>query len=124
MSVTTSLVKQLLDDQSNKMLGSGAGTANGDADVSRVSRSEIKAAAKEGTLEALAEYEHEGDAASDADLRIGRAETEATDRSTVETTSQSSRRGPSLTKTLLLALAVLYLARRRRRRRGGQSTST
>jgi hypothetical protein len=96
MSATTALVKQLVSEQS------AANTSNStDAGASGPSLSEIKAAAKEGTTEALAEYERPAD---DADATT--ADTEGTE--------SGSRGGSSLKRGVLLGLVAVYLLRRRR----------
>jgi hypothetical protein len=98
MSATTSLVKQLVSERS------AANTSNGTADASgSPSLSEIKAAAKEGTAEALAEYDRSAD---EADTDVTTAENERPD--------SGSGGGSSLKRGALLVLVAVYLLRRRR----------
>jgi cobalamin biosynthesis Mg chelatase CobN len=106
MSATTSLVKQLLNDQSTSDLGI-------EADSTGLSRSEIKDAVKEGVHEALAE--HQGFDSSES------VET-STDEFEADTESQSSGSGLSLTKVLVLGLLLVLLAKKRRS--GGTSNTT
>jgi hypothetical protein len=106
MSVATSLAKQLVREQSTTTTGN-------DVQSDSPSLSEIKAAAKEGAAEALAEY-HQTE-----------PETEPVDTSVVdvtETADSTSRGGSSLKKAFILGLAAAYLLRRRRS--GSQSSRT
>ena len=98
MSATTSLVKHLMSEQS------AANTSNGtDATSGGPSLSEIKAAAKEGTAEALAEYDRSTD---ETDTDVTTAENEGTD--------DGPQGGSSLKRGALLVLVAVYLLRRRR----------
>jgi hypothetical protein len=105
MSTSTSLVKQLLSEQSKA--NSQSPTGQNEAAAS-LSYDDVKAAAKEGTAEALSEHSQSAqddetepalDAASDGDQSSG---------------------GRSLRRVLLLVLVVAYYLQRRRGR--GQST--
>ncbi|MFC6940515.1 hypothetical protein ACFQE8_11165 [Salinirubellus sp. GCM10025818] len=104
MSSTTSLVKELLDQKSTlKGRRSGAGTG----DDSRVTKSDVEQAVREGVSEALAEHErtyHE------------EAVDEPTDDDLEE--DQSSGGGSSKKGLLLLIVIVAYLVRRRRSQDG------
>jgi hypothetical protein len=98
MSATTSLVKQLVGEQP-----AANTTNNSDATSGGPSLSEIKAAAKEGTAEALAEYDRSAD---ETDTDVTTAENERTD--------SGAQDGSSLKRGALLGLVAVYLLRRRR----------
>jgi hypothetical protein len=104
MSTTTSLVKQLMSEQSatNSLIDTDA--ASGGA-----SYSDVRAAAKEGTTEALAEYHSKTDEAGVSTEENAGTETE-------------SGSGSSLKRGVILVLVGLYLLRRRRS--SHQSTDT
>jgi hypothetical protein len=105
MSASTSLVKQLLSEQSKANSQSTAGT---DEAAAGLSYDDVKAAAKEGTAEALSE----------------RDETAQEDQiaPSLDAADDQSTGGRSLKRVLLLVFVVAYYLRRRRGR--GQSTDT
>lgn len=96
MSATTSLVKQLMSERSSRNSSDST-----DAASSTTSLSEVKAAAKEGTAEALAEYHQATD-----DAEVVEDETEDVD--------DESKGGSWLKRSVLLALVAVYLLRRYR----------
>jgi MYXO-CTERM domain-containing protein len=98
MSATTSLVKQLVSERSAANTSNGTAAASGSPSLS-----EIKAAAKEGTTEALAEYDRSAD---ETGTDVTTAENERTEN--------GSQGGSSLKRGALLVLVVVYLLRRRR----------
>ena len=96
MSAPSTIVKQLMSDPESGRTSGGTRT-----DSSELSVSEIKAAAKEGTAEALAEY------------RRSAHDDDSTARDDTVDESQS-KGGSKLKRGALLSLIVVYLLRRRR----------
>jgi hypothetical protein len=105
MSASTSLVKQLLSEQSKS---NSQSTTGQDEAAASLSYDDVKAAAKEGTAEALSEH--------------GETSQEDETEPNLDTPDDQSTGGRSLKRVLLLVLIVAYYLQRRRGR--GQSTDT